>query len=609
MAVAARNRRARPGRGVALVLDEFQGQVIASTDDAHEFTGTGTMDIASEQTAIGHATGENLEVVTGVRFQNVTLAQGTPVQFARLRFVSRYYNVGDLDVTIRAQASDDAPAFTTTAGDISGRALTTASVPWTIPTWNTDQDDTDTRSPDVASVVQEVVNRPGWVPGNSIVFVISRAPAENIRRRYFHAYAGASAKAARVSVNTAVETPPDPPLAGEYGLLGDPTFTTASLTSEQQTAYAAVWAEINDAANWADVKDDAESDDIFKLARGLASHVQAVLIVFRATGDLALLDHIDAIAQLMRSKLDYPYRGTNDGTDGTNDGYLKWVFRPYSGGTDSHVGKDTRLIDDLGAHANAAAIAAAFEVNRGLAASSPGGVNYAERADFWKDYLVNHFEAKHRARTGKAWPEFPLRTHGSTGTFHKWMRWHLDMGTLTGESAYTAEAESMADIFWDHIYAIDTPAHPAYVWAAGIAALGGANSGVLNGTTYARHFYGNSVEFHLDNFHQYGLHSNMSRFARTFTEFICDTADWIPSDFAPDVGGGVPRLHLSPTSHGRIGRFTYRDGNYGFIAPWDTTGQVAAINDALQSQYVSSRDTIRLAAAIFFSKHLTVETG
>ena len=112
MAVAARNRRSRPGRGVALVLDEFQGQVIAGTDDAHEFVLSGAMDVASTEVAIGHATGENLEVVTGVRFQNVTLAQGTPVQFARLRFVSRYWNAYDLDVIIRAQASDSAPAMT-----------------------------------------------------------------------------------------------------------------------------------------------------------------------------------------------------------------------------------------------------------------------------------------------------------------------------------------------------------------------------------------------------------------------------------------------------------------------------------------------------------------
>ena len=619
MAVAARNRRSRPGRGTVLALDEFQGQVIASTDDAHEFTGTGAMDTTREEVAIGHATEDNLEVVTGVRFQNVTLAQGTLVQFARLRFVSRWYNANDLDVTIRAQASDDAPAFTSTNGDISGRALTTASVTWTIPTWEENQDNADTRSPDVASVVQEVINRAGWAPGNALVFIISRVPAANVRRRFFHAYDGVPAKAARVSVNTAEEPAPEPIEPSEYDLVGDPGFTTASLTSPQQAAYADFWTELNDQNNWLgasgipSVQGQALSDDIFQYARELASHIQCVLLCFRATGDLALLDHIDKITQLMRSKLADGWRGTNDGSDGTTDGYLNWVFRPGIGGTDTHVGKDTRVIDDIGAHANTAAFAYAFEANRHLSAHSPGGVDYAERADFWKDYLVNHFEPKWRGREpqGVPYPQFPFHNaHGQTITGFKWIRWHYFMGKLTGNSIYTDEAVRMSDVWWDHQYEISANGHPAYVYAPGIAALGGPNTHLLGATTYTGSNFPLLVEFHLEGFHKAALHSTMTRYARMFTEFITDTGDWIPSSWARDVGGEVPRLHLSPDlNRNRLERYHYRDRAIGFIAPWDVTGQVSAVNEALQAQYVSTRDTTRLASAIFFNTMFTVETG
>ena len=372
----------------------------------------------------------------------------------------------------------------------------------------------------------------------------------------------------------------------------DAVFSPSRLTTPQRADYDRLWAEIDN--HRAERINDALSDDIFVYARTLASHVQAVLIVFRMTGDLALLDYVDTIAEAMRSQLADGWRGTNDGTNGTKDGYLNWVFRPGTGGTDQHVGKDTRQIDEMGAHANVAAIAYALEANRDL--SSPTGRDYAAHADFWKDYLVNHFEAKWRER-GSSPSGFPIMTNGSTGTYFKWLRWHYYMGQLTGNSAYTTEASSMADIFWDHIYPIDTPSGTAYVWAAGIAALDGPNSDLLNATTYAGHFYGNSVEFHLEGFHHWASNETMRRFARTFTELIIDTDDPLSNGFANDVGGHQPRLHLQPTTHGRIGLPQYRDRNYAFIAAWDATGQITRLTTEVQTAHEDSdSDTSRLLA-------------
>jgi hypothetical protein len=378
-------------------------------------------------------------------------------------------------------------------------------------------------------------------------------------------------------------------------LRGDPSFSRGRLSSAQRAHYDRVWADITGHRSKRTAA--ALSDDVFVYARDLASHIQAVLIVFRMTGDLALLDHVDEIAQLMRSKLADGWRGTNDGTNGTKDGYLNWVFRPGHR-SDKNSGKDTRIIDEIGTHANVAAIAYALEANRDL--KSPTGRNYAANADFWKDYLVNHFEAKWRARRGKA-RGFPIMSNGSTVTYFKWIRWHYYMGELTGVSAYTAEASRMADIFWNHMYPISTPSGTAYVWASGIKALKGANSDLLNATTYLGHFYGNSVEFHLEGFHNWSSDENMRRLARTFTEFIIDTNDPLKNGMASDVGGRQDRLHLKPDlSRTRLSLSQYRDRNYVFIAPWDATGQVARLNASVQARYPTS-DTIRVAAGLLFA--------
>ena len=403
-----------------------------------------------------------------------------------------------------------------------------------------------------------------------------------------------------------ITPPPDDPISppGDrvLSLRGDPDFDVSQLSAEQRARYERFWQELRDPSNRAEIDAMAESDCIFVYARGLKSHIQAVLIAFRATGDLELLDYVDEVAQIMHSQLADPWRGTNDGTDGTTDGYLNWAFRPYSGGTDQHVGKDTRRIDEMGSHANAAIIAYALHANRDL--TSPTGRDYGASADEWQDYLVNHFEAKWRERRNRA-SGFPIMFVPSTGTYRKWIQWHYYMGKLTEDSAYTAEANRMADIFWDHMFPIETPSGTAYVYSGGISGLNGANSHILGATTYAGHMYGTAVELHLEGFHEWGNDENLRRLARTFTEFIIDTDDPIANGMARDVGGGEPRLHLEATENTRhqpLGLPQYRDRNFGFVGPWDHTGEINSITEEVQSRY-GSRDTTRLAAALFFNSY------
>jgi hypothetical protein len=75
-------------------------------------------------------------------------------------------------VTIQGQASDNAATFTTVTGNISSRARTTAQVAWNnIPAWTVLN--AKWQTPDLSAIIREVVNRPSWASGNSIVIVIN----------------------------------------------------------------------------------------------------------------------------------------------------------------------------------------------------------------------------------------------------------------------------------------------------------------------------------------------------------------------------------------------------------------------------------------------------
>jgi hypothetical protein len=146
-------------------------RVSASSDDAEERS-SGSVSLSSSDLELIRD-GTNNQTV-GMRFNGVHIPQGSVISNAYVQFqVDETKNEPGV-LTIQAQAIDDAPTFTTASKSISTRARTAASVEWSPPPWSTvGQAGPDQRTPNIASVIQEVVDRPGWASGNSFVLVIN----------------------------------------------------------------------------------------------------------------------------------------------------------------------------------------------------------------------------------------------------------------------------------------------------------------------------------------------------------------------------------------------------------------------------------------------------
>jgi len=107
----------------------------------------------------------------GLRFQNVQIPQGATITSAYLEFTTDETDSQETIVTIYGEDSDDAAPFNAWGFyDLSSRPLTDASVEWNIPAWT--QVGEQHQSPDIKSIVQEIVNRSGWSSGASMVFTI-----------------------------------------------------------------------------------------------------------------------------------------------------------------------------------------------------------------------------------------------------------------------------------------------------------------------------------------------------------------------------------------------------------------------------------------------------
>jgi hypothetical protein len=149
----------------------FSATITASADDAQEAGGTVTID--------GGALNANSTTgYTGMRFQNVTIPAGSTINTATLNVYLTSGSFDDPDITIYAEDTDDAAAFTTSANNLSSRTPTTANTVWNAASIGTGVK----TSPDFAAVIQEIIDRGGWTSGNDIAILYVGNDASSLMR-------------------------------------------------------------------------------------------------------------------------------------------------------------------------------------------------------------------------------------------------------------------------------------------------------------------------------------------------------------------------------------------------------------------------------------------
>ncbi|MEZ5001781.1 MAG: hypothetical protein R2730_01985 [Chitinophagales bacterium] len=143
--------------------------VNASEDDAVENLGNGQTSIGNVDLSL--VSSDHNEQLIGVRFTNLNIPQGAVVSSARL-----VYNVDQLkdgwnELEIYAENTDHASPFEQTIGNITNRTKTQATIKLDNKAKWTNINGSIT-SPNIAEVIQEIVNRPGWMEMNSIALVV-----------------------------------------------------------------------------------------------------------------------------------------------------------------------------------------------------------------------------------------------------------------------------------------------------------------------------------------------------------------------------------------------------------------------------------------------------
>lgn len=163
-------------------------QVTSSSDDAEEQgsngSSPGTMDLTSSDLELVQD-GNDGDQWVGMRFNSIAVPQGALIASAYIQFTVDENDTLTGDKFIWAEDVDNSATFVSTSSNISTRDLTAASVVWTnIPNWPTvGAAGPDQRTPNLAAVVQEVVNRSGWASGNSLN-ILMHGSGERVAESY-----------------------------------------------------------------------------------------------------------------------------------------------------------------------------------------------------------------------------------------------------------------------------------------------------------------------------------------------------------------------------------------------------------------------------------------
>ncbi len=168
-------------------------RVSSGSDDAEERADQSMYLNSSDLELVQEASTQKI----GIRFRNLTIPQGATIISADITFATDETSSIATNLILYGEAADNAIAFTTASGNISGRPKTGVSVVWSgIPAWNiVGESGPNQTTPDLKDIVSAVVGRSGWASGNSMVFLV-----EGFGKRVAESFNGDAAAAPRLRV-------------------------------------------------------------------------------------------------------------------------------------------------------------------------------------------------------------------------------------------------------------------------------------------------------------------------------------------------------------------------------------------------------------------------
>lgn len=144
------------------------GPQVSGDDGSWHNTGAGSFSLTAATITIGDADAANNARHGWLRYPNVYTTPGATLTSFKIN-VRPSGLTGTIPPMTVVGVKSLNPAAPTTRAEANALPLTTATVAWTPGAWTTGvrQD-----SPELKTILQEIVNQPGWVSGNAVIILL-----------------------------------------------------------------------------------------------------------------------------------------------------------------------------------------------------------------------------------------------------------------------------------------------------------------------------------------------------------------------------------------------------------------------------------------------------
>lgn len=144
--------------------------IINGNDDVEETLNSGNMNFGSNDVDLADTNSK----IVGLRFNNIDVPNGASIISAHIQFTAdeSFSTLTNLNITV--EDSGNASAIIASAYNISSRTYSTQNVQWNnVSPWLQGGNGAAQLSPDLAQLIQQIVDRTDWQANNSMLFKIT----------------------------------------------------------------------------------------------------------------------------------------------------------------------------------------------------------------------------------------------------------------------------------------------------------------------------------------------------------------------------------------------------------------------------------------------------
>jgi hypothetical protein len=175
-----------PGMGYAPIVQQYfentEGRYLGNEEHANG-SSSGLNHSSDFDMPYDPGSGKAIQKIA-IRYPSITTSK-TTIQNATIKMHIKQTGSGNVVIKISGEKQGDSSAFTTTSYDITNRTKTDSYVLWDIP--NSAVGEVLT-TPDLSTIVQEIMDLPSWSSGNSICLIFERDDSTSATNatRYFY---------------------------------------------------------------------------------------------------------------------------------------------------------------------------------------------------------------------------------------------------------------------------------------------------------------------------------------------------------------------------------------------------------------------------------------